>query len=343
VTSWSLASLIHSQIYSRFEPYFITNLYANEFYQLLDPAKPSDKIVLVSGPPYNNQDSLVGRLVSTISQFKPKVIAVDYDFTEINLYKKYKIRDSVTVILASAFDDRDSIQRPINIFDGDVYYGHVSGVLANDYFIRITDGLYSLPELRVKYFDLSLFNQYNQRKLESDYINYPSPHSVQLYYSGSNNFDDGLFTDKIVLVGKFGINKVSPTPYWNENTDIHNTPIGTHFGAYILYSQINTMLGNYIDQVPAWLKHIFSLILIAVSVALTLTFKKMNPAWVYLLTKLYEIILIFLLLLLCGLSLQKFGTLPDYGHLCWSVIISTEISFWALLLKTSPALAGKSK
>jgi CHASE2 domain len=314
----------------RFEPYLISNFYANEFYQTLNPPRPSDDIVLVSGPPYNDQDSLLGELISKISLHKPKVIAVDYDITEERLFKKFRIRDSVSVVLASAFDDSDTIQNPVNIFDAGVHFAHVSGG-NNNFLLKESNSIPSLPEKVLELYSPDLFRKYMERHMEYDYVNYPSPNRVHLYFSENGDFESELFNNRVVLVGKFGSANINPIPGWKDNTDIHDTPIGWQFGTYVLYSQLNTMLGNYIEQVPSWLEYLLCLLVCGFSIALIFITRKVHPKIVYIGTKIYTLIAIFLLHFLCFLIFNSLNTILDYRFLCWSVIISVELAFWALL------------
>ncbi len=310
----------------RFEPYLISNFYANELFQTIKPPSPSINLVLVSGPSYNDQDSLLGELVSKISKHKPKVIAVDYDITEKRLFKNFKIRDSVTIVLASVFNEKDSIKNPVNIFDGIVHYGHVNG--SNSFLLKESQGIPTLPEKVLEIYSQSLFAQYKQRGVEYDYINYPSPNETHLYSSMSGNFVDDLFNDRIVLVGKFGSANIFPKPSWSDNTDIHETPIGKQFGAFVLFSQINTMLGNYIEPASTGIELTIGLIVCSLSIVLILMAQNLPSKMLYIGTKIYTLIMIFALLLVCTLIYGKFNTIIDFRFLCWSVILSTELSFW---------------
>jgi hypothetical protein len=313
----------------RYKPYFITNSFANDIYQKIkEPVSGSDEIVLVNGPPYNGTDSLMGSLVQKIANLKPKVIGVDYAITDSTLIDKFPISDSVKIVLAAVPIEReDRVDMPLNIFKNPVYYGHVLGYGYNSLMSRSIDGLSSLPEVVVSQFDWRALKKYEDRSNSIEVINYPSPNSTHLYYSEDAEFDSSLFTNKIVLIGKFG-DRLNPVPDLLDNTDIHETPIGTQYGTFILYSEINTILGNWIDQCPYWIECSLCIVLCLMNFFVLYLGKKIKPGLTVILAQLYLLILLHLINAAVIMSMAYLNTFVDYSLLCWTSIISVEFILW---------------
>lgn len=311
------------------EPLLISNY---KFQSLLNatksPTKPFEDIILINGTPYSENDSTIGEAISRISQFQPRVIAIDFFLKNQNLLNYFKIHDSVNLILAVSVDDKDSLHYPVNIFKGNVHYGHVMDETKGLYLSTKLNGLISLPQKVVEVYSDSLYNKYENRGVEFDYINYPNSKDIFLSVSDSLNFDLDYLKNKIVFFGYFGNSEINPVPQWDDNSDIHETPIGTQFGSFILYSEIYTMLGNFIEQVPKWLDNLLCICLCIFCIFISSYIMNFNPMIAYVVIKLLSLVMIFILSFSCLLFFFEFNLLPDYRFLCWTVIITFEINFW---------------
>lgn len=313
----------------RYKPYFTTNSWINHAYQnIKEPVIGSDKIILVNGPPHNGTDSLMGSLVQNIAKLKPKVIAVDYAITDSTLIDKFPISDSVKIVLAAVPIERgDRVDVPLNIFKNPVYYGHVYGDGYNNLMTRSIDGLSPLPDVVVGQFDWKALKKYEDRNNSIEIINYPSPNNTHLYYAEDAEFDSSMFTNKIVLIGKFG-DRLNPVPDLLDNTDIHDTPIGTQYGTFILYSEINTILGNWIDQCPYWIECSLCIILCLINFFVLYIGKKLKPGLTVILAQLYLFVLLHLVNAGVVMSMAYLNIFIDYSLLCWTSIISLEFILW---------------
>ena len=313
----------------RYKPYFITNSFVNGLYQKVkEPVIGSDEIILVNGPPYNGTDSLMGSLVQKIAKLKPKVIGVDYAITDSTLIDKFPISDSVKIVLAAVPIEReDRVDMPLNIFKNPVFYGHVWGDGYNSLMSKSIEGLSPLPEIVVGQFDWNTLKKFEGRNNSFEIINYPSPENTHLYYAEDAEFDSSLFTNKIVLVGKFG-ERLNPVPDLLDNTDIHDTPIGTQYGTFILYSEINTILGNWIDQSPYWVECAICIVLCLINFCVLYLGKKLKPGLTVILAQLYLLVLLHLINVTVVMSMAYLNTFINYSLLCWTSIISVEFILW---------------
>ncbi|HYG17393.1 MAG TPA: CHASE2 domain-containing protein [Ohtaekwangia sp.] len=327
-------------------PHILSNAFFNALIQhdgqqrhVLDTS-----VILVSGPFMNGSDSAVGALVQKIALYKPGVIAVDYDLSDASLLHHFPVNDSVKIVLAAVIDEEDSIWYPVNIFNGDVHYGHVMSSLKND-MIPVRHEILTLAEQTVRLYDPGVFQNYLKREGRGgELINYlgpPSTFFVSSEHVMSGLFVDHLFLNKIVIIGKTGYRDEIPVPGFLDNVDVHQTPVGEQFGVVILYNQIHTLLGNFVDRSSRTLDYMMMACIASTSIFLSLGASGMKTQWLYVFTRVYVIAGIVGLAIFGIYLYHSYEIFIDYSAYCIALIASTEAGFWFSLGRPASAIQSK--
>lgn len=318
-----------------FLPHKTTNHFFNEVIQATKPATIDTTILLVNGNDFIRHDSTIGILVQKIAEQGPKVIVLDYVTRDSTLENKYKLNNDIHLVLGVPFDETDSLHYPVNIFSGNVYYGHIMAQEPNEMLRENHESLISLPERVVQLFDTIRYNEYKGRKKTHEYINYVSTSGL-LAIPADFVINDGVmysFKDKIIVIGEFGTRFLTIEPGFLDNVDVHDTPVGEQFGAYILFSEIHTLLGNFINRTTIVQDYILIVTVSLFGIILISTLSNIHPKILYPLSKFFMIVLIILSNFLGAYFFSEKELFIDYMSICWSIIISIETSFWLTLSK----------
>lgn len=320
---------------SSFTPYVLTNSFFNEMIQTIKTESMDTTIVLISGPAYNYEgDSIIAELVQKISVHQPKVIAIDYDFNNPNLLEQFPVHDSVKIVLAAVIDENDSILYPLNIFKSNVHYGSAMGYGDNSNMIVNNELIISLPEMVMSLSEPTLYKKYLERGNETEIINYTDPQNILVIQSEdvlSDQIMDGFLRNKVILIGKLGSTFLIAEPGILDNVDVHETPIGTQFGAVILYNEIRTLLGNFINRSSLLLDYSLIVFLSCFNIFIVLGLSHLNKKVLYIITKLQMTVLIMITVFVGALFFDAYNFEFDYQSLCLTTILSAELSFWFTL------------
>lgn len=320
-----------------FLPYKTTNHFFNEVIQATKSATIDTTILLVNGNEFIRHDSTIGILVQKIAEQGPKVIVLDYMIRDSTLESKYEVSEDVHLVLGVPFDEMDSLHYPVNIFKGDVHYGHVMAQEPNEMLRESHASLMSLPEKVLQLFDTARYNEYKARKNSNEYINYVSTSGL-LAIPADFVVNDGVmysFKDKIIIIGEFGSGFLTIEPGFLDNVDVHDTPVGEQFGAYILYSETHTLLGNFINRTTILQDYILIVTVSLFGSILIFSLSSIHPKILYPLSKFFMIVLIILSNFMGAYFFSQKELFIDYMSICWGIIISIETSFWLTLSKRS--------
>lgn len=314
--------------------YHLSNEAEDDFFQETQSSQlPLDTTIIVLVVDEDIEPDSLALLVQKVASYHPRVIGVDFDIHSTSV-KRYKLPDSVTVVLASAYDSNDSTEYPTNLFDGRVEYGTVNG---NSYYWAPTKEREPLrfAETVLKSFSTNSYKAYRARRYKDELIRYRDASTFISFDPAQIDYFGDRFANKIVLFGHFGSKYHSHdylSPSQLDDKDIHYTPLGEQFGSLIVYCEIYTLLGHFIAQSSVFFDDL-AIVLIAIFISLILfSIAHLNKKLLLVLAILLVVVFIFCLNLLTFIEGVKLNTEFDYQSYCYSAIVSAFFSF-ALTLK----------
>jgi CHASE2 domain-containing sensor protein len=308
-----------------------TNDFIIEGYQhASEDFKRNEKIAIVNISDLPDED--IKKQIEIVAKYEPAAIGVDY-FSPSESDSVSKKIDFNNIVLPIGIH-QDSIWSSGNPYSRQARLGFIQ-VFSSSHFdpsLKIKGKTYlSLPARLIQLYDLGLYKKLLARENEKEIINYlgqtanfdylgdlTTPYSVERLKS---------LKGKIVLVGYTGVESIRPTK--TDTLDSHSTPKGKMFGVVVLANIIHTLMGNYIDPLqPAWNYIIVTLLtLLNVFIAIAL-FPKLRFRYWFI--KLFQVVLIFLILVVAAFMMHRFNIYVDYELFVFSSLISPEVAFWLI-------------
>jgi hypothetical protein len=316
---------------SRVVPAIISNEYFNHVNQNVQQRSGADERIVFVEVPVSAGDSLLGVVVRQIALFKPKVIAIDFMPTDSSL-ERFTLDPAVDVVLGTPIVENDLILKPVNIFNQDVHYSHVMG--ENSITTTYDPRIQSLPDKVVELYDAGAYHRFQQRGNHNEIIRYDQDATLSILpyeqVMDTSTFMPNYFQDKIILVCTLG-GGITGQPGILDNTDVHDTPVGRQFGAVILYHEIRTLLGNFIDPASTWVDNGLLLFMVLFQLIVVFMFSHMNKKLLYVIQKVAVLISILAVAMVGFIAFQYAQVFIDYQTCCLGATISGELAFWTTI------------